>query len=268
MPIIKFIRNFFTKLPVLFFLNGVFLTTIFYCRIEDEYEKNIINRISQKIITDNPLATTNTDTFFIKAMEMANYLQERRLEVFGTQKTEGIKATFFHSITDDLLTGEGACGSASAILARILKSYNYKVRLPQMKVAGQFGGHIVTEVKKDKDWIVLDALYKTYFKKPDGSLAGFKEVSGNWAYYQKQLPANYPTTYTYEDARYTNWDKVPFAGNLTKFFISIIYGKKYADEFSVRSYLLRNYHFLYFIALSIYIPIVTITLIQLTTRKK
>ncbi|MFX8561983.1 hypothetical protein ABTM00_19830, partial [Acinetobacter baumannii] len=94
------------------------------------FEKNIFNTLSQTILETHPASASNEDSFFIAAMSLANQMQERRLPIFGKHKTGGVKMNLFHSVTDDLLTGEGSCGSASAILARILKANNYQVRLP------------------------------------------------------------------------------------------------------------------------------------------
>lgn len=265
---IKKILRPLTSIPVLFFLNGVFAVSIFYFRIEDVFERNVFNTLSQTIIEKNPIAATNQDTFFVKAMELSNQMQERRLPIFGKHKTDGLKMKLFHSAADDLLTGEGSCGSASTILARILKANNYKVRLPQMLVDGIYGGHIVTEVKKGEGWIVLDALYKVYFKRPDGKLASFKEVSANWNYYKLQVPANYPSNYDYDDARYTNWEKFPVLGKFAKKTIALFKGTQYANEFSMRSYLLRNYHALFWASIIIYFPIFLLTIKRLLERKR
>ncbi|MBN8835719.1 MAG: hypothetical protein J0I09_00520 [Sphingobacteriia bacterium] len=257
-----------TSLPVLFFLNGAFLVSIFYFRIEDVFERNVFNTLSINILENHPAARTNQDSFFLAAMSLANRMQERRLPIFGKHKTEGLKMSLFHSAADDLLTGEGSCGSASAVLARILKANNYQVRLPQMKVNGNYGGHIVTEVKKNEGWIVLDALFKVYFKKPNGHLASFKEVSANWDYYKLQVPPDYPLVYSYADARYTNWGKVPVLGMFVKKSITLFKGKQYAEDFSLRSYLLRNYHFLVWVSLLFYCPVFILTVSRLLEKRR
>jgi len=200
-------------------------------------------------------------------MDMANYLQRYRANIFSDDDIDGWEAKLFHPVTVDLMTGQGSCGTASVILARILKSYNYEVRFAQMKVGNIWGGHIVVEVKKDSGWIVLDPLYKVYFIKPDGKLASFNDVHTNWEYYKKQLPANYPMLYSYEDVRYTNWDKIPVIGNISYKTFSLILGKEKADQISIRSYLLRNYHLLYLITLVVFFASVIYTSIVFVHKK-
>ena len=264
--IFYFFFKLITNLYFLFFLNGLLLASVFYFRMEDTYEKDLFNALSHRIIVDDSIAKNNKDTFFVKAMQLANSLQQNRQTIFGGATFSGLKSTLFHSATDDLLTGQGACGSASTILARILKSYNYKIRLAQMKVGNIWGGHIVTEVKKEEGWIVLDPIFKCFFKKPDGTLASFKDVHENWNYYKLQVPAGYDLNYDYDDARYTNWGKLKLIGPIIRKAIALFYGNEKANEFSLRSYVLRNYHTLYLIALILYIPVLLLTIFK--CRKK
>jgi len=240
----KILFTFFKNLYVLFFLNGILLSCTFYFATESEYETELFNAISKKIIFNN-VAKNNEDTFFMHSMNMANYLIRNRLVIFGGQEIKGIKANLLHSSTVDLMTGNGACGSASVVLARILKANNFTVRIAQMKIGNVWGGHMITEVKKKEGWIVLDPLFDVYFKKSDGHFASFKEVHFNWDYYKKQLPANYPPEYNYKDVRYTNWDKYPVIGPFINKTVILFLGKAKADNICIRAYLLRNYYLLF-----------------------
>jgi len=242
----KFLRLYY-NLYLIIFLNGFFLASTIYFFIESQYEAELFTSIAHKILSDSS-SRSNPDSFFKHSMDIANYLVGRRGIVFDN-KIGGIKAEFFHSSTVDLMTGEGACGSATVVLARILKANNYQVRIAQMKVGDTWGGHIVTEVKKNSGWVVLDPLFDFYFKKPDGQYANFKEVSANWDYYKSQVPHNYPPKYNYEDVRYTNWNKYGFIGENIYKSLKMILGNEKANSICIRSYLLRNYNLLFWVSL-------------------
>ena len=240
----KKIFSIFRNLHFLFFVNGLLLSAVFYFGTESQYETELFNAIAQKIFKDS-VARNNPDTFFKRSIDMANYLIINRQIIFGDQTIHGVKANLLHSSTVDLMTGNGACGSASVILARILKANNFQVRIAQMQVDNVWGGHMITEVKKNDGWIVMDPLFDVYFKKPDGHFASFKEVHFNWNYFKKQLPANYPPEYNYKDVRYTNWDKYPLIGPLINKALILFMGKAKADSICIRAYLLRNYYLLF-----------------------
>ena len=248
----KNILGIFKNFSFLFFLNGSLLFTVLYFFIESQYETKLFNAIARKITRDT-VARSNSDTFFSHSIIMTNYLVSNRTIIFGDEKIGGLKANLFHSSTVDLMTGDGFCGSASVVLARILKANNYEVRIAQMKVGNTWGGHIVTEVKKGLGWIVLDPLFNIYFKKPDGHFASFKEVEANWDYYKKEAPSNYPPEYNYADVRYTNWEKYGFAGQAVYRTLTMILGKEKTDGICLRSYLLRNYYLLFWASLLLWI---------------
>ncbi len=243
------------------------MASVIYFKTEDTYESELFISIVNKI-NENHIAEKNADSFFIKAMDMANYLQHYRADVFADDDIAGWKAKLFHSTTVDLMTGQGSCGTASVILARILKSYNYQVRFAQMKVGNTWGGHIIVEVKKHEGWIVLDPLFRVFFTKPDGKLASFNDVHSNWEYYKQQVPKDYPMQYNYEDVRYTNWDKIPVVGNISKRILNLTLGKEKANEISIRSYLLRNYHLLFVITLILFIITAVYTFFSFMKQRK
>jgi hypothetical protein len=246
--ILSFFRNFY----FLYFLNGILFVSIIYFASESEYEAELFNAMATRILSDSS-AKNNSDSFFTHAMNMSNYLVTNRQIIFGNQQINGLKANLFHSSTVDLMTGNGACGSASVVLARILKAYNYQVRIAQMKVGDTWSGHVVTEVKKGNGWIVMDPLFNIYFKKPNGQFASFKDVKNNWAYYKNQTPANYHSEYNYADVRYTNWDKIKYIGPVMEKLLVLILGKERADVICLRSYLLRNYYLLFWASLLLWI---------------
>ena len=112
-----------------------------------------------------------------------------------------------------------------------------------MKANGYFGAHILIEIWTNGKWIVLDPSYNQYFVKPDSSLASFDDVKNNFNYYTNQLVKDYPTSYKFEDARYTNWNKIPLLGPLCKNTLSLIYGEERVNGLSLRKYFINFYAF-------------------------
>lgn len=220
------------------------LASAVYFKAESTYESEIFGAVAHFIVRDS-IGKNNTDTFILRALDIANDFEHNRLDVFTHQEIKGLKANLFHPVTMDLITGNGACGSASAILARILKANAYKVRFAQMKVGEVYGGHIMIEVFRDKHWILLDPLFNLYFKDSTNKFASFKDVQTNFEYYKKQLPTNYPIDYQFADVRYTNWNKIKIVGPIVKKCMDFFMGKKNADEVCIRSYILRNNNLCY-----------------------
>jgi hypothetical protein len=160
-----------------------------------------------------------------------------------------------HSSTVDMMTANGACGSYSVVLARLLKSMGYTVRIPQMIVNGQPAGHILVEVYSNGRWVVMDPLYDLYFVKPGGDLASFADVSRNWNYYKSQVPAEYNPDYTYQGVQYTNWNKVPVLMPAVHRVLSVFMNEHALATLSLRSYALRKYQMLDCILLLLIVPL-------------
>lgn len=253
------IRKGLKNLYFLVFINGVLLASLLYFEIEADYDSSIFNALVENVKADKS-ARLSQDTFLLRSMRMANALQQNRQKIFEGVEINDIKSSLLHNSLDDLLTGRGACGSASAILVRMLQIDGYETRLAQMKVNGTYGGHIIVEAKKGKGWIVMDPLYNCYFKKPGGQFASFEEVQKNWNYYKAFTPAGYPIDYKFEDVRYTNWEKLPVAGPIAKSTLAFFMGKKNADHVSLRPYLLQNFQIIFYILQFIFIPVLLLTI--------
>ncbi|MEN9599193.1 MAG: hypothetical protein RL596_1504 [Bacteroidota bacterium] len=249
--LMRFFKKIFLNTSILLFINGLFLGLSIYFKLESNYEDALFTGIVETIIEDAD-PSVNVDSFFIATMRMTHTLEVNRQNVFKDHKPKGLKADLLRPAVVDLMTGDGACGSYATVLARLLKAGGYKVRIAQMQVNGIVGGHMVVEARKRSGWIVLDPLLNQYFKKPDGTLASFKEVQQNWNFYAKQISSKYVNDYKYEGVRYTNWGKIPLLGNAIKSIISIFIGEEKTNEIAIRSYLLRKYHFFFLIMISMY----------------
>jgi hypothetical protein len=239
-------------------LGGLF-AAVLMLKIESTYDTELFNTIASNVLSKS-INRTNQDSFFRSSMKISNHLIQNRISIFGGKRIGGLKANYIHAATVDLMTGNGACGSASVVLARILKANNFKIRIAQMKTAESWGGHIVLEVQKNNDWILLDPLFNVYFKKPNGNFASFADVSGNWDYYKKQLPPEYPAAYNYSDVRYTNWNRLGFIATPVKFLIKAVKGEEYLKTFCLRSYFLRVYHLWFLASLILFIFNLLITI--------
>jgi hypothetical protein len=254
------------SLYFLAFINGLLVTSLFYTAIEANYEASIYNSIVESINTESA-ARENKDSFLVKALQLTYSLEHSRQPIFEGKKIDGLKSVLLRNSLDDLLTGRGACGSASAILLRILESNGYEVRFGQMKVNNVDGGHIIIETRKNSDnWIVLDPLFNCCFKKPDGQLASFKDVHNNWNYYKQQVPINYPKEYKYEEVRYTNWNKVPVLGHSIKRILTFSLGKEATEQISLRPLLQKKFQVLFYMIQIIAVPVLLLN-VMLVSKK-
>ncbi|MGE5108636.1 MAG: transglutaminase domain-containing protein [Sphingobacteriales bacterium] len=235
------------------------LTSILFFATESKYETQLFSIIARRIRTQLQENYSKSD-FAIKAMHTSYELQEKRYLMFGNQELDGIKANILHPSTVDLMTGNGACGSYSIVLARILKSNDMKVRIGQMKVNGAYGGHMFVETKTEDGWIVLDPTFNMYFKKANGQPASFADLNSNWSYYKAQLPPGYNPEYSYEDVRYTNWNKIPGVTTSIKSILNFVIGKENADNISMRPFLLRIYNKLFWLIFILWILIFSFTI--------
>ncbi len=252
------IKKIVTNLYLLLFLNGSLLTTLYFFRAEDLYERDLFTAITTNV--KSVLQTENKDTFLVHAVRMTQELLHERQDIFQNAQIATITdGNYFQSVRKDLMAAKGSCGSNAKVLARILKANACEVRIGQMMANNTFGAHIVVETKINNKWVVVDPLYNLYFKNPDGSLASFKEVHNNWAYFKNQTPPNYDSVYKYEGIRYTNWNKIPVILPLVKKVLDITMGKGKADEISIRPNVLRIHHILFLIGTAFYILLTSFT---------
>lgn len=256
---LAFLKKTFKNLYFLMFLNGFLLASLFYFKMEAAYENGLFLSIKSSI--DAKIDADDTqDSVVIKAMNACNTLMADRAPTFHYgSNTLGTQGDFFRPASVDLMTAGGACGSYSEVLARILQTYDFPIRIAQMKANGVFAGHNVVEVKTNTGWVVLDPTFNTYFTRPDKHLASFQDVKANWSYYVKQVPSKYDLSYRYEDVRYSNWQKVPVIFPAIKGTLNLLIGKQRADTVSIRTYLLKIYTIYFYLALLLYIPVLLIT---------
>jgi hypothetical protein len=243
----------------LVFVFGFLVSSLIYFHIEDSYEKKLFETLSVYVKAKTTDTLNKEEALLLNCLHLTNLLCKDRTSIFSNE-ISSFKSSVIHPITYDLMTAAGACGSNSYILSRLLNELKIPNRIGQMKVGGFYGRHIVVEAKTSKGWVVLDGSYDLYFKKADGQLASFNDLQNNWAYYRSQVPSRYKHQYNYEGVRYTNWNKIPVLMPALKGILTLIVGKEAANEFSLRTLLLRKFHLLFqltvFLCLAIFVIVI------------
>jgi len=239
------VSKFFYTRYTLVFVNGFLIASLFYFYTEDTYEKRIFESLALYVKDKTPDTVNREEALILNCLHLTHHLGDNRSSVFSVKEVTSFKASVIHPVTYDLMTTNGACGSYSYILSRLLNELKITNRIAQMKVKGKYGGHILVEAKTARGWIVLDGLYDLYFKKADGELASFKDVQNNWNYYRDQVPVSYNHDYSYEAVRYTNWEKIPVVMPVIKGVLALTVGKEEANNFSLRTSFLRKFHLLF-----------------------
>jgi hypothetical protein len=248
-------RKAFRNLYVLTFLNGFLIACLFFFHILSVYEKGLFDSVKSSI---NASIKTGDgrDSLLVRSMHACHELMHSRANVFiGNSNNLGPEGGIFRSPAVDLNTTGGACGSYSEVLARVLGSYHYPVRIAQMMVAGKYGGHIVVEACDGDRWVALDPSYNVFYVRPDGHLASISDIRGNWNFYRHQTPPGYNPAYRYEEVRYTNWSKIPVLLPALKKILTWTIGPGKTNHLSIRVLFLHVYDIYFYITLALEIAL-------------
>lgn len=247
------------------FLNGFFLASIFYLKMDASYENGLFASIKADI--DRQIDSNDTpDSVAVKSMNVCYHLMSNKGSIFANSDL-GPEADLFHSVSVDLETTRGACGSYSEVLARILQTYHLPVRIAQMKANGIYAAHNVVETMVRQRWIVLDPTFNLCFVRPDQTLASFADVRKDWGYYSRQVPHGYNPAYRYEDVRYFNWTKIPVILPALRSIISAMIGPERTNKICVRAMFLNTFTVSLYFALALYLPLLLITIRKLARRR-
>lgn len=142
----------------------------------------------------------------------------------------------------------GACGSFTSALVYALERAGLEVRITQMLCGGTGTCHVLLEAHVDGAWAVLDPLMDQSFRRPDGRLASYAEVSADWEGYATQVPAwrrtlppldenyNDVETYNFQGVQYTNWSKIPVLMPLVRRVLEALWGEERIATLSIRTY--------------------------------
>jgi len=244
---------------ILAFFHGMLISTLFYTYAESHYEVALFKNIIYNIRSE-PVNTRNEDSFLLCSMHVCHQLLNIRKPLFNNYRFSGFKTDLIYPVTYDLMTANGACGSFSRVLGRILQTGGVNIRFAEMKVNGRFGGHILLEANTSHGWVVLDPLYDLCFTTPQKTLASFADVQQNWAYYKMQVPPNYNYAYNYSGVRYTNWNKIPVLLPALKKTLQFVWGKEKTEHVSLRPYFLQPYHIIFCCAAFVYLLLLLYTI--------
>jgi len=250
------------------FLAGFLCCAMLYSKLEGNYQNRLFRSLHQSVQA-GLVSANSPDSVMVRCMHFSHYLLERRRNLFeNTAVDRGLDPDFLHPVTVDLMTADGVCGSYSIVLANLLRTFGYKVRIAQMQVRGVFGGHIVVEADGGRGWVVLDPLYDLCFRRPGGhGLANFRDVQLDWASYSPQTPSGYNPSYRYENVRYTNWQKIPVLMPAAKQLLTLFLGSAAADTFCLRVMVLNVNECLFDVLLAISLLILLVKVFRHIRRR-
>ncbi len=265
----KFIKAYFLQVyhsPRQLLIHALLVISICYLQLESNHETALF----QNIVRVSRAETAGKhDTVLIKHLMLSiNKMMHDRNDIFKNTEQLSFKARFMQSVDADLMYGAGACGGFSKVFARALKAAGYTTRIGQMKVNGNYGGHILLEtyLPSLQKWVVMDPMFLLVFTNPKGEWASFNEVHNNWVYYKQQIYYNYNYNYNYAGIRYTNWSKVPVIGNLVYKGLILVKGKEAANIISLRPYLLDHYRFYKWVLVLVYGLYIMLSMVFLIKR--
>jgi hypothetical protein len=263
----KFIKKYFLQVyhsPRQLLIHALLVISICYLQLESNHETALFQNI---VRVSRAETACKHDTVLIKHLMVSiNKMMHDRNGIFKNAEKLSFKARFMQSVDADLMYGAGACGGFSKVFARALKAAGYTTRIGQMKVNGNYGGHILLEtyLPSLQKWVVMDPLFLLVFTNPKGVWASFNEVNDNWDYYKKQIITNY--NYNYAGIRYTNWSKVPVLGSLVYKGLVMVKGKEATNTISLRPYLLDHYRFYKWVLVLVYGMYIMLSMVLLNKK--
>ncbi len=232
---------------LLHILLGFLIASTAYMYMEYRYENKVLQAFIHSIKNTENLNQYDEQAIVVASMNKI-HTQMKLINVTAMNlDLSSIENTFTSPLLKYALTKDGACGGNSLVLAQVLNGMGFKVKPAQMKVDGQFGGHIIMETEINGKSCILDPLYNLAFKNMDGTLASFEEVHSNWDYFKNQVPPDYNFNYCYDDVRYTNWNKAPLIGPAIKIILNTFLGKTSANKISIRALFLNPKKILFYL---------------------
>jgi len=221
------------------FLHGIFITLIFFFFIMSDYEDGLFDRMAKNTFNKGPHFISYT-TKVLNLLNTAHTVLRDREKLFAG-KPVNFRDSLFRSYDVDLLDARGGCGSYSYVLAKLLISKGINTRIGQMKCGDEWGCHVIVEAKINDKWIILDPTYNIAFTNKNNQIVGFKELHNNFNKFKSQTPSHYPEEFTYDDIRYTNWNKIPLLFKTIKKVLKIFLKKEEINNISLRVLVMNIY---------------------------
>jgi len=105
----------------------------------------------------------------------------------------------------------GPCGSHSAVLVAMLKTYRIDARPLFLLDDHGRSIHTVVEAHIGNRWVVADPSFDVVYRRRDGTFASKEDLSADPALFRANVAtvANYPSLYDYDSWTLLNWEKIP-----------------------------------------------------------
>lgn len=226
------------------FLHGIFITLIFFFFIMSDYEDGLFDRMANNTFNKGTQPISYT-TKVLNLLNTAHIVLRDRERLFadkyGALTPVNFRDSLFRSYDVDLQDASGGCGSYSYVLAKLLISKGINTRIGQMKCGDKWGCHVIVEAKINDKWIILDPTYNLVFRNKNNQIVGFKELHNNFNKFKSQTPSHYPEEFTYDDIRYTNWNRMALLSKTIKKVLKIFLTKEEINNISIRVLMMNIY---------------------------
>lgn len=140
-----------------------------------------------------------------------------------------------------LLSPQGACGTASANFVSMCRVNGVQARLCQLQCNGKTT-HIIAEVFNDGRWGVSDPLFGTVFISPSHQIATVQELQKDWSFYRSQANSYYRVeSHNFSEYTRTNWQQNAVMMVLQR-ILRVCIGDA-CNEISLRTYTLDSWFY-------------------------
>ncbi len=247
---------------IAFTLFGAFLCACTVLWVDARYDDAII----QDVVRISKVQHLHGFAKAKRLMSIVYGLMEPRHHFFHTPEVDPT-GHWFATPSKALLTGRSGCGDFVAVFTRVMQLAGERAKPMQMKCPPDITCHVLTEVKIDGKWIVMDPLYNFAPTDPRGAPLGAAETHKDWARISLQTPKFYIKAYNYERVEGTNWSKYGAASRAVRGLL-VRLGIDGVDDFSIREYVLNLYRVYLIIALSVGLPLFGLWFLRLYRRRK
>lgn len=174
----------------------------------------------------------------VRLMNVTHELLKDRGVVFSGMSIS-LKHRLLPSGLDALMSGQGACGDFSWVLAELLQAAGYRTRILQFACGPDRSCHTVVEVQFRGKWILLDPVNNTVFHSRDGTPASLAEIRSDLPFYRAQTTLLFYRNNDLQQLMYTNWRKDPLLMPSIRNLLNLL-GLDRDQSFSLRAHFLNN----------------------------
>lgn len=174
----------------------------------------------------------------VRLMNVTYQLLKDRGVVFGGGAIS-LKHRLLPSGRDALMSGQGACGDFSWVLAELLQTAGYRSRILQFACGPDRSCHTAVEAWYRGKWILLDPVNNTVFHTSAGTPASLAEIQADLPYYKAQTKLDFYQSNSLNQLMYTNWHKDPLLMPSLRTLLNLL-GLDRDQSFSLRAHFLNN----------------------------